>query len=341
MVTLRQYLENIDLGLDDDIASLIDPRVDEIESTVCALPIVYKYYSANRRRFFHSPQVRFTQHAELNDPFEFSRRWQSESFIDARPKLMGKVQKGVSTVLSNVEFVSEALQEEFKGNGIELSPPQMDLLKQLLQTPEGQEFLRLGQEASAAKLGPMMDYVIKTLEERLQQQLQGLIAQWGIFSISESPINQQMWSHYSENGAGFVVGFDAQHDFFFSTATPRRNLLRKVVYSDERVTNFWRNPYFLFLVKNSGWSYEREWRMMKELVECSEHLIVDGKDIFLCNVPRGVIKEIYFGYAYDASKIESDANEFYRDGCETKFYKVDANRITGQLEPQLIKMPQK
>jgi len=339
MSTLRRYLENLDLGLDDDIASLIDSRVGKIESTVCTLPTVYKYYSANRRSFFYSPQVRFTQHAELNDPFEFSRRWQSESFVDARPMLMEKVQKGLSTVVNNVEFLSEALREEFKSKGINLSPSQMEFLKQFLQTPEGREFLRIGQEASAATLGPMMDYVMKNLEERFQKQLQNLIAQWGIFAVSESPINQQMWSHYADNGAGFVVGFDAQHDFFFSTAAPRRNLLRKVVYSDERVSNFWGNPYFLFLVKNSGWSYEREWRMMKELAECNEHSIVDGKDVFLCNVPREAIKEIYFGYAYDASKIESDFSELYRGGCETKSYKVDANRVTGQLESQLVKIP--
>ncbi len=199
----------------------------------------------------------------------------------------------------------------------------------------------MDQEASAVKLRPMMDYVNQNLEERFQQQLQNLIAQWGIFSVSESPVNQLMWSHYAQNGAGFVVGFDAQHDFFFSTDAPRRNLLRKVVYSDERVTNFWRNPYFLFLVKKSGWSYEREWRMMKELAECSEHRIIDGKDIFLCNIPRGVIKEIYFGYAYEVSAMESDVSELGRDDCETKFYKVDANRVTGQLEPQLIEIPQK
>ena len=81
--------------------------------------------------------------------------------------------------------------------------------------------------------------------------------------------------------------------------------------------------------------------MMKELAECSEHRIIDGKDIFLCNIPRGVIKEIYFGYAYEVSAMESDVSELGRDDCETKFYKVDANRVTGQLEPQLIEIPQK
>ena len=118
MRTLRQLLENLDLGLDDDIASLIDPRVDEIESTVCRLPIVSTNTIRNQANFFfRSPQVRFTQHSELNDPFEFSRRWQSESFIDARPMLMEKVQKGVSTVLSNVEFTGETLREESQRQG--------------------------------------------------------------------------------------------------------------------------------------------------------------------------------------------------------------------------------
>jgi hypothetical protein len=110
------------------------------------------------------------------------------------------------------------------------------------------------------------------------------------------------------------------------------------VYSDERVSNFWRNPYFFFLVKSSGWSYEREWRMMKELADCDEHRVVDDKNIFICHVPRAIVKEICFGYAYDPSRIEIDGNAFSLDGYEPKLCRIHANRLTGQLEPQPIKL---
>lgn len=339
MRTLGEYLENVDLEV--DVSSLIDPRVDEIESTICTLPIVYKYYPADRRSFFRNPQIRFTQQAELNDPFELSRRWQSESFVDARPFLMDKVQKGLSIIFGDAAFMSGRLQEELESKGIDLTPQQVDVLRQLLQTREGQALFDLARQACAASLVPMMDYVLKSVEERFQQRLEDLIARWGIFSISETPNNQQMWAHYASDGAGFVVGFDAQHPFFFSSAVPRKNLIRKVVYSDERVSNFWRNPYFLFLVKDSGWSYEREWRMMKELHECEEHRVVDGKDVFLANVPRAVIKEIYFGYAYDPTKIETDVNELSRDNWEPTLIRVRANRFAGRLESEPFTMRQR
>lgn len=48
-----------------------------------------------------------------------------------------------------------------------------------------------------------------------------------------------------------MIGFDAAHPFFVSKEIKDKSLLRKVLYSDSRIENFWNNPYYLFMVKNA------------------------------------------------------------------------------------------
>jgi hypothetical protein len=145
-----------------------------------------------------------------------------------------------------------------------------------------------------------------------------------------------MWAHYADQGSGFVVGLDSKNSLFLSKCNPRKNLLRKVLYSDQRIQNFWNNPYYLFLVKNSGWSYEREWRIIKELSECDECHVVGGDQIFLSRVPCEAIKEIYFGYCYEMSQVKKDMYDLACLGCDPAFFKIDVDARTGQFVPKPV-----
>ena len=149
----------------------------------------------------------------------------------------------------------------------------------ILETTQGKEILNAVQMAIEPRMTTMVEYVFERMEQQFQERLDSLVSRWGVFSVTELPLNHQMWAHYADAGTGFVVGFDSRDSFFLSKEVPGKNLLRKVLYSDERVKNFWNNPYFLFLVKNADWSYEREWRIFKELLECEEHGIMNGDSV--------------------------------------------------------------
>jgi hypothetical protein len=134
-----------------------------------------------------------------------------------------------------------------------------------------------------------------------------------------------------------VIGFDAQHPFFFNKrdGVPS-NVLRKVIYTDQWTDNVWSNPYYLFLIKGLGWAYEQEWRMFKEFSECDERIGSDIAAIHLATLRPEIIKAVYFGHAYDSAEIENDILNLSRYGCAPDFYRVQLNRQNGALEPKSI-----
>jgi hypothetical protein len=181
-------------------------------------------------------------------------------------------------------------------------------------------------------IGPLLDISFARLEADFDKLMEELSAKEGILSLTEDHLNEVMWAHYAENFAGFVVGFDCAHNFFFHTDDKgKRPLLRKVIYTDNHIENFWRNPYYSFLVKNSRWEYESEWRMLKLLSNCDERVNA-SPPVCLWNVDPKMIRSIYFGYRYDdLTRIEDIAN-LGKIGVHCDFYLVQPNRKTGTLE---------
>ena len=46
-------------------------------------------------------------------------------------------------------------------------------------------------------------------ENQFQETIDRITGELGVLSLTEDPLSQQMWAHYASQGAGFVVGFDA------------------------------------------------------------------------------------------------------------------------------------
>jgi len=109
----------------------------------------------------------------------------------------------------------------------------------------------------------------------------------GLLCLSEDPLNLLMWGHYGDSHRGGVVEFDARHPFFqqrtHGNGLP--NFLRKVRYRKTRplvpLEFFERYPrekihlegwatllrplHPIFYTKSSHWSYEKEWRLIRQL----------------------------------------------------------------------------
>jgi hypothetical protein len=148
--------------------------------------------------------------------------------------------------------------------------------------------------------------IFRNQEDELIEQF---AKETGILSLTDRNDDFTMWNEYAGGGRGFVIQFDAQHDFFFlksETAAPL-NVLRQVCYREDVIEDFWKNPYFLFLVKEFKYSFENEWRMLKSLDQCCEVRLLNGNSIYLVDVPKGLIRSIIFGFNYPANEIDEFA----------------------------------
>jgi hypothetical protein len=316
-----------------DLSSLFDPDVERIEKTKYAADAIYKYFPPVRRGFFSRPQVRFSQKEVLNDPFEMSRRWKEARDIGLREY----IETGLKHVLPRVFTDKDVLLERFaehgeKELGRKITRNERRQLESILTSPTGQTFIQSQLVQAQRLIGPLLDITFARLEADFDKLMEEILAKDGILSLTEDHLNEVMWAHYAENFAGFVVGFDCTNDFFFhSDDKGRRSLLRKVIYADDHIENFWRNPYYSFLVKNSRWEYESEWRMLKSLSDCDER-VNTTPPVCLWNVDPKMIKSIHFGCRYDDRTRTEDIANLRKIGADCDFYLVRPNLTAGTLE---------
>jgi hypothetical protein len=202
-----------------------------------------------------------------------------------------------------------------------------------LESEVGQTFWKNQLAVAQQILPPMVDNVFSNLEATFDQLVNNVVASMGVLCLSEDALNQQMWTHYADQGKGFVVGFNARHPFFIHLdGSTQRNLLKKVIYTDEHTQNFWRNPYHLFLVKASGWAYEREWRMFKTFEDSDEMVAAETQQVHLWNLAPDAISTVHFGYQYDDNQMTADMARLVATGTRPAFYKLVVNRTSGVLE---------
>jgi hypothetical protein len=104
-----------------------------------------------------------------------------------------------------------------------------------------------------------------------------------------------MWSHYADQYAGAVVGFDSSHEFFseqidveYRSVRPRRHLdtyLSEVPISVAELC-----------AKSGQWEYEHEVRIVRELSKCKQcGSDPRGFPIFVQPVPLAAIKTVTLG----------------------------------------------
>ena len=150
------------------------------------------------------------------------------------------------------------------------------------------------------------DEVSRARERHGSLYLRELVAnqystRFGVVSFSEDHFNPLMWSHYTTDGSGFVIGYDAQ---LMAELSSRPEGLRAVRYADrlppimDFVVLAWpeTNIDNLLSVKSDVWGYEREWRLIVELNETigtgqKDHL---GLPINLIRVPNRAVVSVYY-----------------------------------------------
>ena len=133
---------------------------------------------------------------------------------------------------------------------------------------------------------------------------------WRVYCLSETCENIQMWAHYADGHRGFCLEFlNAENDPFIVPA-PSGDFKEtgivplEVKYSDQfpiinRVLDDDITTVKACLTKASGWSYEKEWRMVD--------LSGPGRRYFLPHF----LKSVIFG-----CKMTDDHKQLIRKWCE-------------------------
>ena len=168
---------------------------------------------------------------------------------------------------------------------------------------------------------------------------------YGVLSLTRSPLNPLMWAHYANEHKGFVIGIDVGIEILTSE---EKNLIPvqfgNVIYTGSKPTYEFLSKFGepisvsstyhfvpsqfeklqrVFLYKPMCWSYEEEVRIVKcingvkegKLVISGEFEViqVNGSDLFVLKLPEGTIKEIYVGIRNSVVKDQE---------CEKQFLEV-------------------
>ena len=124
---------------------------------------------------------------------------------------------------------------------------------------------------------------------------------FGIVSFTSQPSHPLMWSHYTTDGSGFVIGYDAVE---LSKLAGPGGCLRILEYGDRPplilgpivLVSPESNLPILLSNKSGHWSYEDEWRLIVELNrtigtgETDQH----GQPINLIQVPNEAVVSVHY-----------------------------------------------
>ncbi len=133
------------------------------------------------------------------------------------------------------------------------------------------------------------------LRELLSRQMS---KRFGIVSFTTDPRHPLMWSHYTGDGSGFVIGYDMTHLIGLSSGEGR---LRPVIYEHKPVVIIGYkvlnegNINALLSKKSDHWKYEQEWRLIVPLNETigTEHVDRHGHPINLLRIPNEAVAAVY------------------------------------------------
>ena len=190
----------------------------------------YKYLHPDRIDVLETLKIRFTQAFALNDPFESfpgivqkNKEWYREKFSNV-----------IRDELENLDFNNSTKRKQY------IRARKKDF-RNYYRCYTDEKWL-----FEQAKSIALLDSVVQ-----------------GYLSLSETSKNILMWSHYAHNHKGYVLGFNANHNYFSYG-------IKKIEYSDTRP---WHNPTQseqdaqLFYTKSTDWAYEKEYRKSMAFIE--------------------------------------------------------------------------
>ena len=275
--------------------------------------MLYKYLGVDRFDVLENQQIRFTQPAVFNDPFE------------NKPVINSIAPEDEARRQFN-ELLPDCLRDAYQA----LPPEFRSVL------PYDQFLLYATQQMDREM--PNALKLLDNMKPMVQDGLGDFTSKIGILSLSECPDELLMWAHYASSHAGFVIGFDNQHSYFDSRKGPGDELrhLRKVKYVDQRpnLPMVELTGDEMFLTKSSHWAYENEWRILRPLQEADRVIDAGPEAIYLFSFPPEIIRTVIFGHCISSdlrnkilailrSNMDYSKVEILQTKIDSQEYKLD------------------
>ncbi len=130
---------------------------------------------------------------------------------------------------------------------------------------------------------------------------QQLSTRFGIVSFSTNPFHPLLWSHYTQDGSGFAIGYKSE---ILKSLTNTGVHLQPIQYISKPgyvagykvLSTPESNVIHLMRCKSDHWEYESEWRLIVEL-----HLTIGtgerdryGQPVNLFHVPNLAVGKVYY-----------------------------------------------
>ena len=148
---------------------------------------------------------------------------------------------------------------------------------------------------------------------------------FGIVSFAADPRHQLLWSHYTTDGSGFAIGYDAHE---LRKIAGSDEFLRRVDYQDRPpiiagpivLASPESNLPIILSFKSGRWSYEDEWRLIVRLDTTIGTGQVDhhGLPINLVRIPNEAVVSVHYAERTPRESVElirkrlADNNNRYR-----------------------------
>ena len=172
------------------------------------------------------------------------------------------------------------------------SDEDLELSSVLTETNESKPITEKSVRHARQKYGSMFR------RELLTEQLS---TRFGIVSFTTRPHHPLMWSHYTTDGSGFVIGYRAKE---LKKLVGQKGCLQQVIYTHKPPPFLGPfvhdSPDFSFekllSYKSSHWAYENEWRLILELNGTVGTGVNDqfGQPINLVRVPNEAVISVFY-----------------------------------------------
>ena len=222
--------------------------------------MLYKYLSPQRLSVITNFKIRFTQPAQLNDPFEAALLVSVAASYEESDSIIEELSKEVVWETDEQRAELEAMKDQLKE----------EMRAKWTPTAAGQRLAELINRAQ------------------------------GVLSLSRTNDSLLMWAHYADSHRGYVLGLDEKHPFFNrpdGSGNPTKP--RNVIYTSKRIVIDAEDPDFheqLLCIKSLEWAYEQEVRVFRNFSSNHEDFEQHTLDqIHLFTLPKECIKEIYIG----------------------------------------------
>lgn len=162
--------------------------------------------------------------------------------------------------------------------------------------------------------------------EKLSKERPEQLDKWnsiiGLFSLSKLNDNILMWSHYSLNHTGFIVGLRTEslindYDFDYLEPIKYQEEYPIIKGTDDTTIQFYKK----FFHKSELWEYEKEWRLSKNHIEKR-----------LVKLKKETIDQIIIGCGADKKRTKEIVEKAKKHLLpSTKIYKADKSEENFEL----------